>query len=125
MVIKINKSKIERKLDFLEGRRSLLNFGIDKYVQNYHHSMIWVITLMSILIALGIEKYMITGAILSAFVLVYRLVTLGWVTLNYAKVDKKIDEEILLIYKKFGVDVEEINKKIGGINQDGKLLFRH
>lgn len=107
---------LEKEIEFLRYQQESLKWGFDKYVNNYHHSIIWITTvaigIAAILISLGKPKQI---WIALAFYLITTTLKLMSFAINSNKVKKTLmnfDESINKRYSKLKVNTKELRKEI-------------
>src|SRR3989344_8329392 len=111
----MKKENTEKEIEFLRYQQESLKWGFDKYVNNYHHSIIWITTL-----SIGIAAILIslnkTEQIWIAFVfyLVATSLRLFQLRINSNNVKKTLmhfDESINKRYSQLGLRLKNLKKE--------------
>ena len=107
---------VELEIQYLNEKRNSLQWVFDKYVSNYHHSMMWIATIsigiMAIMISLESTSSIWIAVTLYLIITSYRLFMLNkngsLVKESLTKIDKEIDKR----YNKLRIDSNKLTKTI-------------
>jgi len=112
----MKKGNIEKEIKFLRYQQESLKWGFDKYVNNYHHSIIWITTfaigIAAILISLNKTEQIWIAFVFYLIAISLRLFKLNANSNNVKKILMNFDESINKRYSQLGINLKDLKKEV-------------